>query len=144
MAAQDLSLVQCPNCECNPCLAEAKGCLEGFLHYRKCPGTFPDVRRDDSTSRWAALVVVMPQMTHSCLSRGAESDPASEAEYSGVAVPEAESSAHLSLPALPFSSGSAQHSTIFHYLVNNGRIDPRDAQQRLRDRKRPNELVPNP
>ena len=44
------------------------------------------------TSRCAALVVVMPQMTHSWRSRGAESDPVSEAENSGVAVPDAESS----------------------------------------------------
>ena len=43
------------------------------------------------TSKCAALVVVMPQMAHSCLSRGAESEPASEAEYSGVDVPDAES-----------------------------------------------------
>jgi hypothetical protein len=44
------------------------------------------------TSRCAALVVVMPQMTHSWRSRGADSDPVSEAEYSGVAVPDAEPS----------------------------------------------------
>ena len=60
------------------------------------------------TSRCAALVVVMPQMTHSCLSRGAESDPASEAEYSGVAVPDAESSWGPSSPPFFLFSKSAE------------------------------------
>ncbi len=74
------------------------------------------------TSRCAALVVVMPQMTHSCLSRGAESDPASEAEYSGVAVPDAESSCGLSSPPFFLFSISAAHLIALAIAKPSGRL----------------------
>ena len=77
------------------------------------------------TSRCAALVVVMPQMTHSCLSRGAESDPASEAEYSGVAVPDADSSRDISPPAFFLFSRSAEACNVRPCLASRMRIQSR-------------------